>query len=469
LLLFTFLLAEKPLNFMENLMTNATILIADDDEDIRLALNLLLSAQGYQIIEAANAKEIIIESNRQQPDLVLLDMNFSRDTTSGQEGLAILEQLQPLNIPVILMTAWGSIELAVQGLQKGANDFIEKPWNKLKLLNSIKQQLSFSRVKEQNQGYRQLLASDNKKAWVCQSESMQAIETLVAQIAPTDANILILGENGTGKSLLAERIHQQSSRQQAPLIAVNMAAIPDNLFESELFGHQKGAFTDAKQNRVGRFQLADKGTLFFDEIGSLPLTLQPKLLRVLETGHYEILGSSQTQIADVRLISATNANLNQLVSEQAFRQDLLYRLNTIVITIPPLRERLADITALANCFIAKFSEKYHKQALIISPCALSKLKQHNWPGNIREFSHVIERAVLLTSVDEITAQQLLLENTDSATDAVILQPLEQAEKQLIEKAMTVTGGQVIEAAKLLDISRNALYRRLEKFAIHHVE
>ncbi len=450
-------------------MKNATILIADDDEDIRLALNLLLSAQGYQIIEAANAKEIIIESNRQQPDLVLLDMNFSRDTTSGQEGLAILEQLQPLNIPVILMTAWGSIELAVQGLQKGANDFIEKPWNKLKLLNSIKQQLSFSRVKEQNQGYRQLLASDNKKAWVCQSESMQAIETLVTQIAPTDANILILGENGTGKSLLAERIHQLSSRHQAPLIAVNMAAIPDNLFESELFGHQKGAFTDAKQNRVGRFQLADKGTLFFDEIGSLPLTLQPKLLRVLETGHYEILGSSQTQVADVRLISATNANLNQLVSEQAFRQDLLYRLNTIVITIPPLRERLADIAALANCFIAKFSEKYHKQALIISPCALSKLKQHNWPGNIREFSHVIERAVLLTSGDEITAQQLLLENTDSATDAVILQPLEQAEKQLIEKAMTVTGGQVIEAAKLLDISRNALYRRLEKFAIHHVE
>ena len=450
-------------------MKNATILIADDDEDIRLALNLLLSAQGYQIIEAANAKEIIIESNRQQPDLVLLDMNFSRDTTSGQEGLAILEQLQPLNIPVILMTAWGSIELAVQGLQKGANDFIEKPWNKLKLLNSIKQQLSFSRVKEQNQGYRQLLASDNKKAWVCQSESMQAIETLVTQIAPTDANILILGENGTGKSLLAERIHQLSSRHQAPLIAVNMAAIPDNLFESELFGHQKGAFTDAKQNRVGRFQLADKGTLFFDEIGSLPLTLQPKLLRVLETGHYEILGSSQTQIADVRLISATNANLNQLVSEQAFRQDLLYRLNTIVITIPPLRERLADIAALANCFIAKFSEKYHKQALIISPCSLSKLKQHNWPGNIREFSHVIERAVLLTSGDEITAQQLLLENTDSATDAVILQPLEQAEKQLIEKAMTVTGGQVIEAAKLLDISRNALYRRLEKFAIHHVE
>jgi len=396
-------------------------------------------------------------------------MNFSRDTTSGQEGLAILEQLQPLNIPVILMTAWGSIELAVQGLQKGANDFIEKPWNKVKLLNSIKQQLSFSKVKEQNQGYRQLLASDNKKSWVCRSQSMQAIETLVEQIAPTDANILILGENGTGKSLLAERIHQLSSRQNSPLIAVNMAAIPESLFESELFGHQKGAFTDAKQNRIGRFQLADKGTLFFDEIGSLPLTLQPKLLRVLETGQYEVLGSSQTQVADARLISATNADLNQLVSEQAFRQDLLYRLNTIVITIPPLRERLEDIEELANNFIKKFSEKYRKQALTISPCAINKLKQHQWPGNIREFSHMIERAVLLTVGDEITAQQLLLENTDNTNESVVLQPLEQAERQLIEKAMSVTGGQVIEAAKLLDISRNALYRRLEKFAIQHAE
>jgi len=448
-------------------MSNATILIADDDEDIRLALNLLLSAEGYQIIEAENAKEITIQSSRQKPDLVLLDMNFSRDTTSGQEGLAILEQLQPLNIPVILMTAWGSIDLAVQGLQKGASDFIEKPWNKLKLLTSIKQQLSFSKVKEQNQGYRQLLASEQSKAWICQSPSMQAIESLVEQIAPTDANILILGENGTGKSLLAERIHQLSTRNQAPLIAVNMAAIPDNLFESELFGHQKGAFTDAKQNRVGRFQLADQGTLFFDEIGSLPLTLQPKLLRVLETGQYEVLGSSQTQVADARLISATNADLNQLVTEQAFRQDLLYRLNTIVITIPPLRDRLEDIEALALSFIDKFSAKYHKPTLTISQCAISKLKQHNWPGNIREFSHVIERAVLLTTATEITAQQLLLENIDNNNDAVLLQPLEEAEKQLIEKAMKVTNGQVMEAAKLLDISRNALYRRLEKFAIQH--
>ena len=445
----------------------ATILVADDDEDIRLALELLLMAEGYQVIEAGNAKDVMFKANHQQPDLILLDMNFSRDTTSGQEGLDILSQLKPYNIPVILMTAWGSIELAVKGLQQGANDFVEKPWNKLKLLNSIKQQLSFSRIKDEHQGYRQLLAQEETKPWVCQSQSMLDIEQLIKQIAPTDANVLILGENGTGKSLLAERIHQLSSRQSAPFISVNMAAIPETLFESELFGHQKGAFTDAKQNRVGRFQLADQGSLFFDEIGALPLSLQPKLLRVLEAGEYEVLGSSQTQTTNVRLISATNADLNQLVSEKEFRQDLLYRLNTLVIKIPPLRERLEDIQPLAETFIAQFCVKYHKASLSLSQDAINKLQRHSWPGNIRELSHSIERAVLLAISDKISAQQLLLDITDTGENTMELQPLEQAERQLVEKAMSVTCGQVIEAAKLLDISRNALYRRLDKFGIKH--
>jgi len=446
---------------------SATLLIADDDEDIRLALNLLLSAEGYRIIEAENAKEVTLATSNQQVDLILLDMNFSRDTTSGQEGLAILAQLNALNIPTILMTAWGSIELAVKGLQLGAKDFIEKPWHKIKLLNSIKQQLKSAKITEQNQGYRQLLSSTETSSWVCHSANMLAIEQLINQIAPTDANVLILGENGTGKSLLAERIHQLSQRHNAPLITVNMAAIPDNLFESELFGHQKGAFTDAKQHRIGRFQLAEKGTLFFDEIGSLPLTLQPKLLRVLETGQFEVLGSSQTQVADVRLISATNADLKQLVADKSFRQDLLYRLNTLVITLPPLRERLEDIEKLVINFIVQFSQKYQKNNLLLAPCGLAKLKQHSWPGNIRELSHVIERAVLLAMTNEITAQQLLLEATDDIEHSVQLQPLEQAERQLIEKALATTNGQVIEAAKLLEISRNALYRRLEKFGIQH--
>jgi DNA-binding NtrC family response regulator len=445
-----------------------SILIADDDEDIRLALALLLQANGFHILEAESPKEVVIQAERQKPDLILLDMNFSRDTTSGKEGLEILTQLQKSNIPVILMTAWGSIELAVKGLKQGAGDFIEKPWQKEKLLNSIHQQLNVAKLQQENQGYRALLNSavENKtpSTWVCLSPAMIAIEQLVKQIAPTDANVLILGENGTGKSLLAERIHQLSMRHNEPLISVNMAAIPENLFESELFGHQKGAFTDAKQNRVGRFQLADQGSLFFDEIGSLPLNLQPKLLRVLETGQYEILGSSQTQSANVRLISATNANLNSLVTQGGFRQDLLYRLNTLVITLPPLRERLADMALLAVIFIDKFCKKYQKPPITLSSSALTKLNRHDWPGNIRELSHVIERAVLMATSEEITDVQLLLEAQQTEQNHIVLQPLEVAEQQLIEKAMAVTHGNVIEAAQILEISRNALYRRLEKFA-----
>jgi DNA-binding NtrC family response regulator len=459
------------MNQLENSEESQTILVADDDDDIRLALELLLVTNGYRVIHAANAREVQSQADREMPNLVLLDMNFSRDTTSGREGLDILSKLVVANIPVILMTAWGSIELAVVGLKQGASDFIEKPWDKQRLLSSIKQQLSASKIKQEHQGYRQLLSSapidsrnraSEQDNWICQSLAMQAIEQLVQQIAPTDANVLILGENGTGKSLLAERIHQLSGRRDEPLISVNMAAIPDNLFESELFGHQKGAFTDAKQHRIGRFQLADKGSLFFDEIGSLALHLQPKLLRVLETGQYEILGSSQTQSANVRLISATNADLNELVADKSFRQDLLYRLNTIVITMPSLRERIKDIQALAEKFIEKFAKKYLKQKLTLSTDALNKLKAHSWPGNIRELSHVMERAVLMSTLDQITAQQLLLDNTEDPKSQIQLQPLEQAERQLIEKALESTSGNIKEASKILAISRNALYRRLEK-------
>ncbi|TDF34572.1 sigma-54-dependent Fis family transcriptional regulator [Alteromonadaceae bacterium M269] len=444
------------------------MLVADDDDDIRLALELLLVSNGYRIIHAQSPEEVSAKLRSECPQLMLLDMNFSRDTTSGAEGLSILDELSDAPFPIILMTAWGSIDLAVEGLKKGACDFFEKPWNKDKLLNSIAQQLELAKIKQEHAGYRELLSTNRKSTnanptteWISQSAAMNAVEQLVEQVAQTDANVLILGENGTGKSLLAERIHQLSARQSFPLISVNMAAIPDNLFESELFGHQKGAFTDAKQNRVGRFQLANKGTLFFDEIGSLPLHLQPKLLRVLETGQYEVLGSSQTQQADVRLISATNADLNQLVTEQAFRQDLLYRLNTIVVNMPALRERLDDLDALAQRFIAQFCEKYKKPIRELTSNALNKLKSHSWPGNIRELSHVIERAVLISREQQITVQELLLDSTTNE-HSVVLQPLEQAEKQLIEKAMQATGGNIIEAAQILDISRNALYRRLEK-------
>lgn len=449
---------------------SATLLIADDDEDIRLALSLLLGAAGYQVLEAATPKEITLMVNQQDPDLVLLDMNFSRDTTSGREGLEQLAMLNEQGIPVILMTAWGSIELAVKGLKQGACDFIEKPWDKHQLLKSIEQQLQLNALKQKNSGYQQLLKPP-QQAWISESAPMKALDALVAQIAQTDANVLILGENGTGKSQLAERIHQLSQRDEGPFIAVNMAAIPDSLFESELFGHQKGAFTDAKQSRVGRFELADNGSLFLDEIGTLPLNLQPKLLRVLETGHYEVLGSSKTRTANIRLISATNADLQELVNNKAFRQDLLFRLNTLVLTLPSLKERTADIGPLAKHFIAHFSCRYQKQELQLAACALQALQQHAWPGNIRELSHVIERAVLLSTTAELTAGQLMLEGTGGASpepvDELPLLPLNEVEQQMILKALAKTNGQVAQAAQLLGISRNAMYRRLEKFGISY--
>ena len=446
----------------------ATILIADDDEDIRLALSLLLSTEGYQILEAANPKEITLMVNQQNPDLVLLDMNFSRDTTSGREGLEQLAMLAEQELPVILMTAWGSIELAVQGLQQGAVDFIEKPWDKHRLLKSIKQQLQVHSLKQQNSGYKALLSSGQPN-WISESPAMKSLDAMVEQVAKTDANVLILGENGTGKSQLAKRLHQLSAREQGPFISVNMAAIPDNLFESELFGHQKGAFTDAKQNRSGRFELAHGGSLFLDEIGTLPLALQPKLLRVLETGEYEVLGSSKTQLANVRLISATNADLQQMVTDKAFRQDLLFRLNTLVLTLPPLRERQADIAPLAAHFLAQFAQRYQKSGLSLGQDAVVALKRHDWPGNVRELSHVIERAVLLSTGEIIGAGQLMIDGQSQpvAPATLEVQPLEQVEQQMIHLALEQTGGQVAQAATLLGISRNALYRRLEKFGISH--
>lgn len=463
---------------MENTLSSAaaTILIADDDEDIRLSLVLLLEGHGYQTLEAGTPKEVTLQVNQQNPDLVLLDMNFSRDTTSGREGLEVLSLLNQQNIAVILMTAWGSIELAVKGLQQGAGDFIEKPWDKYRLLQSIEQQLQLSKLKKKNTGYQQALSAPSSNAeqacWISESPLMQALDVMVAQIAKTDANVLILGENGTGKSQLALRIHQASDRAKQPFIAVNMAAIPDNLFESELFGHQKGAFTDAKQSRVGRFELADQGTLFFDEIGSLPIGLQPKLLRVLETGHYEVLGSSKTQTANIRLISATNADLTQQVLDKTFRQDLLFRLNTLVLTLPPLTARIDDIAPLALHFLQHFSMRYQKQGMVLTESGLNALRQHAWPGNIRQLSHVIERVVLLSSQCQIGVEQLMLQadgmsNTAAINEELALQPLEDLEKQMITKALAVTNGHVAKAAPLLGLSRNAMYRRLEKFDISY--
>ncbi|MEE2024402.1 sigma-54-dependent transcriptional regulator [Alkalimonas mucilaginosa] len=441
-------------------MTNALILIADDDDDIRLALELLLAGAGYRVISAATPQAVRQQAG-QKPDLVLLDMNFQQDTTSGKEGLALLAELKMQDLPVILMTAWASIELAVAGMQQGARSFIQKPWNNQQLLQLIRQQLEHQQLQQENQHLKQLLQPEQQQ-WVAESPAMQQLEQLVQQLAPTDASVLILGENGTGKSLLASRLHQLSKRSQQPLVAVNMAAIPESLFEAELFGHEKGAFTDAKQSRTGRFALAGKGSLFLDEVGCLPPQLQPKLLRVLESGEFEAVGSSRSQRSQARIISATNADLQQLVKQGLFRQDLLYRLNTFVLELPPLRQRQQDIPLLCQQIMSGLCQKYHKPPLSISPAAMQTLLGYPWPGNVRELTHTLERAVLLCQAETIQPQHLLLQNNQTSAPADSLN-LAETEQRLIQQALASSGQQLTEAARLLGISRHALARRLEKY------
>lgn len=442
------------------------LLIADDDADIRLALMLLLQGAGYRCREAASPAEVFSQLAARPVDLVLLDLNFSRDTTSGQEGMALLPTLVARQIPVFVLTAWGSIELAVAAIRLGAGQFLTKPWDNQQLLSYVSQQQQLKQLTSQQQRLT-ALHQQATPVWVAQSPAMLELEALLQQIAATDANVLILGENGTGKSVLASRLHQLSNRASAPMVCVNMAAIPDTLFEAELFGHQKGAFTDARQQRLGRFAMAEGGSLFLDEIGCLPLPLQPKLLRVLESGQYEMLGSSVTEQADVRLISATNAPLEKLIEQGQFRQDLLYRLNTFVLQLPPLRQRLADLPLLAEHFIQLFSQKYRKTAPELSRSALLQMQQYHWPGNVRELSHLLERAVLLCQHGVI--EQLPLANsinTAAQNSADTAQPalldLAQMEKNLIQQALVQSQYQLTQAAQLLGISRHALARRLEK-------
>ncbi|MBU2179361.1 MAG: sigma-54 dependent transcriptional regulator [Gammaproteobacteria bacterium] len=456
-------------------MARFDILLADDDADIRLALELLLQDAGFNTRNADSPAALRHAVQEKQPDLVLLDLNFSRDTTSGREGLALLPELVAAQIPVMVLTAWGSIELAVQAVQLGAWQFLTKPWDNQQLLALVRQQQQLKQLARQ---HRQLSALQQTPAadWIAQSAPMQQLESLVQQVAATDANILILGENGTGKSVLARRIHQLSSRSQAPLVAVNMAAIPETLFETELFGHQKGAFTDARQARIGRFAMAEGGSLFLDEIGCLPLALQPKLLRVLENGEYEVLGSSRTEQADVRLISATNADLTTLIKQGQFRQDLLYRLNTFVLELPPLRQRPDDIAPLAEHFIKLFSQKYRKPIAKLSSGAMQQLHTYHWPGNVRELSHLLERAVLLcqqATIEDVGLPVIsadVLSEQAAADNPLGTEPqelnLQRMEQRLILQALQQSEQQLGRAAELLGLSRHALARRLEKLQIH---
>jgi DNA-binding NtrC family response regulator len=449
------------------------ILIADDQTDVLEALRLLLKAEGY-VIESANSPQGIMAALEARDfDAVLMDLNYTRDTTSGEEGLEIVSRIQSMDptLPVIVMTAWGSIELAVEAMRRGARDFAQKPWENPRLLAILRTQVELGRSlrKEQRlEAENQLLRAEGRPAFIAQAPSMQPILQLISRVGPSDANVLITGEHGTGKEVVAKTLHALSERAATPMVTVNVGGLPEGVFESEMFGHVKGAFTDAKTDRVGRFDLADGGTLFLDEIANVPLNQQAKLLRVLETGELERVGSSKTHRVNVRVVSATNANLNEEAASGRFRGDLLFRLNTIEIRLPPLRDRREDIPALAAHFLGTHAGRYRKQLTGFDAAATQALLQHPWPGNVRELDHAIERAVLMAQRNTIAAVDLGIGgNRESSVLSARLEDMsmEEVESFLIRKALARYGNNVSQAANALGLSRSALYRRMQRYGI----
>ena len=456
----------------------ARILIADDQTDVLAALRLLLKGDRFEIETASSPAGVLEVVNSKDLDVVLIDLNYARDTTSGSEGLDLLTRIQAVDasLPVVVMTAWGSVDLAVEAMRRGARDFIQKPWDNARLLAVVRTQVELAaalrrgqRLEAENVALRDSVADEGVKqpSIIAESPAMKAVLNLVERIGPADANILITGENGAGKGVIARALHQRSARAAKPLVALNAGALAEGVFESELFGHVRGAFTDAKTDRVGRFELADGGTLFLDEIANVPLTLQPKLLRVLETGEFERVGSSTTRKVDVRVLSATNADLHVEVAQSRFRQDLLFRLNTVEIHIPPLRDRREDIAPLADYFLRQHSERYRRPVMSFTPQALDALREHSWPGNVRELDHVVERALLMSTGNVVTAFDLALQSTSDGRLSSRLEEmsLEEAERILITKALARFEGNANRAAEALGLSRSALYRRLQKYGL----
>ncbi|NQZ28259.1 MAG: sigma-54-dependent Fis family transcriptional regulator [Colwellia sp.] len=447
-------------------MSKPQILVVDDSPEIRLSAAFILEDQGFVVLEAENhhyAQTMLADNS---VDLILLDMNFSLDTTSGEEGLRFLTWLSKSDfvIPVIAMTGWSNVDLAVNAMRLGACDFVEKPWNNQRLIQIIHQQLKLAGLQVQNQKLKQQLEPVAELDFTWRSAAMEKLLAQIDSVAATDASILLTGDNGTGKSHLAKRIHQQSDRASSTFISVNMGAISEALFESEMFGHKKGAFTDAKENRIGRFELAKDGTLFLDEIANIPQSQQAKLLRVLESGEYEVLGSSQTQHANSRIISATNGNIAQLIGDGAFREDLYFRLNTIELRVPSLKERLHDIVPLAKHFIALHGKKYKREELSLTPGAIQALETYHWPGNVREMSHLMERAVLLAQNSRLGQEDLHLSNL-KPSNYLPMMTVDQAEHKLIEQALVLTNNNVPKAGIMLGLTKSSIYRRLEKYGI----
>jgi DNA-binding NtrC family response regulator len=447
----------------------AHILVADDQPDVREALRLLLKGEGYAIETASSPAAVLAAVQRSDFDAVLLDLNYARDTTTGREGLELVSELQGLDatLPAIVMTAWGSVEKAVEAVRRGARDFIEKPWDNTRLLATLRVQVELGRALRRTrrlESENRLLRRDGAPEMIADSAAMRPVVQLLTRVAPSDANVMITGEHGTGKEVVAQWIHAASGRAAKPFVAVNLGGLSEGLFESEMFGHVKGAFTDARADRIGRFELADGGTLLLDEIGTLAPRQQAKLLRVLETGEVERVGASRSRRVDVRILSATNADLAAEVAAGRFREDLLFRLNTIEIRLPPLRDRGDDIHALAAYFLSRHAARYRKTITGFEPEAARMLEAHPWPGNVRELDHTIERAVLMAQDTVLRSGDLGLRGSGPAPRLEDL-PLEEVERLLIQKALDRHEGNVSHAAKALGLSRSALYRRLQSHGL----
>jgi len=446
------------------------ILIADDQPDVLEALRLLLKVEGFRIDSANSPASVLDLVQSRDFDAVLIDLNYARDTTSGEEGLNLLNRLHAHDpaLPVVVMTAWGSVDVAVEAMRRGARDFIQKPWDNPRVLAIVRTQVELSRALRRQQRLEdenRALKRDTGPLLIAEAPAMRPVLEIIQRVGPSDANVLMTGENGTGKGTIAQAIHAASPRAGRGLVTVNAAGLSEGVFESELFGHVKGAFTDAKADRVGRFELADGGTLFLDEIANVPLNLQPKLLRVLETGEFERVGSSRTRKVNVRILSATNSRLAEEVAAGRFRQDLLFRLNTIEVHLPPLRERREDIPALAAHFLRLHARRYRKTLTGFEPGAMQALLNHPWPGNIRELDHAVERGVLMAERAAVRMADLGLRAERDGGSRIEDMSLEEVEGFLIRKAMARHDGNVSQAAKALGLSRSALYRRLQHFGL----
>jgi len=451
------------------------ILIIDDDEDVLIAAKLLLKKHAKEVLIEKNPKKIPFLMNNGTYDIILLDMNFSKDITSGKEGYYWLEQILEADpkAVVILITAFGDVEMAVKALKEGATDFVLKPWQNEKLIgtlsSAIKLKESYKEVDKLKSAKKQLEDDINKpfKDIIGDSPAMKNVFSIIDKVASTDANVLILGENGTGKELVARAIHQRSLRKDNVFVGVDMGAITETLFESELFGHKKGAFTDAKEDRAGRFEIATGGSLFLDEIGNLGMPLQSKLLSVLQQRQVTRIGSNKPLDIDIRLICATNMPVYDMVAENTFRQDLLYRINTVELHLPPLRERQDDVTVLAEHFTKVYCDKYRKPHKKLASSTLKKMTKYPWPGNIRELQHAIERAIIMSEGNILMPDDFffLVQKTDNPSEGVDNLNLDEVEKNVILKAVNKHSGNISKAAKELGLTRASLYRRLEKHGL----